>query len=31
MTEELLGAAGDPLDPELVTPVVAWLAHEDRP
>ena len=29
MTEELLGAAGDPLDPKLVTPVVAWLASSE--
>jgi NAD(P)-dependent dehydrogenase (short-subunit alcohol dehydrogenase family) len=29
MTEELFGAAGDPLDPKLVTPVVAWLASAD--
>jgi len=29
MTEELFGAAGDPMAPELVTPVVAYLASED--
>jgi NAD(P)-dependent dehydrogenase (short-subunit alcohol dehydrogenase family) len=31
MTEELLGAVGDKLDPSLVSPIVAWLAHEDCP
>ena len=31
MTEELLGPMGDKLQPELVTPVVVWLAHEDCP
>jgi len=31
MTEELLGAAADKLAPELVTPVVTYLAHEDCP
>jgi NAD(P)-dependent dehydrogenase (short-subunit alcohol dehydrogenase family) len=31
MTEELLGAAADKLDPALVSPVVAYLAHEDVP
>ncbi|MHB8467259.1 MAG: SDR family oxidoreductase [Acidimicrobiales bacterium] len=31
MTEELFGAAGDKLDPKLVSPIVAWLAHEDCP
>jgi NAD(P)-dependent dehydrogenase (short-subunit alcohol dehydrogenase family) len=31
MTEELMGAAVAQLDPELVSPVVAWLAHEDVP
>ncbi len=31
MTEELLGAMADKLAPELITPVVAWLAHEDVP
>jgi NAD(P)-dependent dehydrogenase (short-subunit alcohol dehydrogenase family) len=31
MTEELVGAAVAKLDPELVSPVVAWLAHEDVP
>ena len=29
MTEELLGAAAEKLDPELVSPVVVWLASED--
>lgn len=29
MTETLMGALGEKLDPALVTPVVAWLAHED--
>ncbi|MBV8691223.1 MAG: SDR family NAD(P)-dependent oxidoreductase [Actinobacteria bacterium] len=29
MTEELLGAMADRLAPELVSPVVAWLCHED--
>ncbi|MHB1534425.1 MAG: SDR family oxidoreductase [Acidimicrobiales bacterium] len=31
MTEELMGDAAARLDPELVSPVVAWLAHEDVP
>jgi NAD(P)-dependent dehydrogenase (short-subunit alcohol dehydrogenase family) len=31
MTEELLGPLADRLDPELVSPLVAWLAHEDVP
>jgi NAD(P)-dependent dehydrogenase (short-subunit alcohol dehydrogenase family) len=31
MTEELMGEAVAKLDPELVSPVVAWLAHEDVP
>ncbi|MEX2292781.1 MAG: SDR family oxidoreductase [Acidimicrobiales bacterium] len=31
LTEELLGAAADKLAPELVTPVVTYLAHEDCP
>ncbi|MBI2706248.1 MAG: SDR family oxidoreductase [Actinobacteria bacterium] len=31
MTEDLLGALGDKLQPESITPVVAWLAHEDCP
>jgi NAD(P)-dependent dehydrogenase (short-subunit alcohol dehydrogenase family) len=31
MTEELLGSAADKLDPELVSPVVAFLAHESVP
>jgi len=31
MTEELLGGVGDKLDPGLVSPIVAWLAHEDCP
>ena len=29
MTEEILGAAADRLAPELVTPVVTYLAHEE--
>lgn len=29
MTEELLGDAGNQLEPELVTPVVCWLASEE--
>ncbi len=29
MTEELLGALGEKLAPELVSPLVAWLVHED--
>lgn len=31
MTEDLMGDAAAKLDPELVSPVVAWLAHEDVP
>jgi NAD(P)-dependent dehydrogenase (short-subunit alcohol dehydrogenase family) len=31
MTEELMGAAAEKLDPELVSPIVAWLVHEDCP
>jgi NAD(P)-dependent dehydrogenase (short-subunit alcohol dehydrogenase family) len=31
MTEELFGAAMDKLTPELVTPIVTYLAHEDCP
>ena len=31
MTEELLGAMADNLDPKLVAPIVAWLVHEDCP
>ena len=31
MTEELLGAMADKLDPSFIAPVVAWLAHEDVP
>jgi NAD(P)-dependent dehydrogenase (short-subunit alcohol dehydrogenase family) len=31
MTEDLLGPMGDRLDPKLVSPIVAWLAHEDCP
>lgn len=31
MTEDLLGGVGDKLDPKLVSPIVAWLAHEDCP
>jgi NAD(P)-dependent dehydrogenase (short-subunit alcohol dehydrogenase family) len=30
MTEELLGPLGDQLDPALVSPLVAWLVHEDN-
>ena len=29
MTENLMGALGEKLAPELVSPIVAWLAHED--
>jgi hypothetical protein len=31
MTEDLLGPMGEQLDPEQISPVVAWLAHEDCP
>ena len=31
MTEELLGAFGEKLQPSEVTPIVAYLAHEDCP
>jgi hypothetical protein len=31
MTETLLGPLADKLDPALVSPVVAWLCHEDCP
>jgi NAD(P)-dependent dehydrogenase (short-subunit alcohol dehydrogenase family) len=31
MTEDLLGAMADSLDPKLVTPLVVWLSHEDCP
>jgi NAD(P)-dependent dehydrogenase (short-subunit alcohol dehydrogenase family) len=31
MTEELFGAAMDKLTPELVTPIVTYLTHEDCP
>ena len=31
MTEELLGPLAEKLDPKLVTPIVAWLAHEGCP
>ncbi|HEX2577911.1 MAG TPA: SDR family oxidoreductase [Aquihabitans sp.] len=31
MTEDLLGPLADKLGPEFITPVVAWLAHEDVP
>jgi NAD(P)-dependent dehydrogenase (short-subunit alcohol dehydrogenase family) len=31
MTEELLGPAAEKLDPSLVSPIVAFLAHEDCP
>ena len=29
MTESIMGGLGDKLDPGLVSPLVAWLAHED--
>ncbi|HUR23927.1 MAG TPA: SDR family NAD(P)-dependent oxidoreductase [Acidimicrobiales bacterium] len=31
MTEAVLGALGERLEPDLVAPVVAWLCHEDCP
>ena len=31
MTEDILGPAADKLRPELITPVVAWLAHAECP
>ncbi len=31
MTENLMGAFGDKLDPGLVSPIVTYLAHEDCP
>ncbi|MFZ4718870.1 MAG: SDR family oxidoreductase, partial [Ilumatobacteraceae bacterium] len=31
MTENLMGGLGDKLDPGLVSPLVAFLAHEDCP
>jgi NAD(P)-dependent dehydrogenase (short-subunit alcohol dehydrogenase family) len=31
MTREIFGDLADKLDPALVSPVVAWLAHEDCP
>jgi NAD(P)-dependent dehydrogenase (short-subunit alcohol dehydrogenase family) len=31
MTEDLLGAMAERLDPKLVSPIVAYLAHEDCP
>jgi NAD(P)-dependent dehydrogenase (short-subunit alcohol dehydrogenase family) len=31
MTEEILGPLGDALDASFVSPVVAWLVHEDCP
>src|SRR5205814_6619893 len=31
MTESLLGELGPKVDPELVSPIVAWLVHEDCP
>jgi NAD(P)-dependent dehydrogenase (short-subunit alcohol dehydrogenase family) len=31
MTEDIMGPLGDKLDPGLVSPIVAWLAHEDCP
>ncbi len=30
MTEDLLGAMAEQLDPKLVTPLVVWLAHESN-
>jgi len=29
MTEDIMGPLGDKLAPELITPIAAWLAHED--
>jgi hypothetical protein len=31
MTEELLGPLAEKLDPALVSPIAAWLVHEDCP
>ena len=31
MTEELLGPMAELLDPATVSPLVAWLVHEDCP
>src|SRR5438270_9501855 len=31
MTEELLGPMADKLDPKTVSPIVAWLVHEECP
>jgi NAD(P)-dependent dehydrogenase (short-subunit alcohol dehydrogenase family) len=31
MTENIMGGLGDKLDPALVSPIVAYLAHEDCP
>jgi hypothetical protein len=31
MTASLLGELGEKVDPELVSPIVAWLVHEDCP
>jgi NAD(P)-dependent dehydrogenase (short-subunit alcohol dehydrogenase family) len=31
MTEELLGPLAERLDPKLVSPIAAWLCHEDCP
>jgi NAD(P)-dependent dehydrogenase (short-subunit alcohol dehydrogenase family) len=31
MTEDILGPLADQLDPSLVSPVAAWLVHEDCP
>src|SRR5437763_15395318 len=31
MTEDILGGLADKLDPALVSPIVAWLVHEDCP
>jgi NAD(P)-dependent dehydrogenase (short-subunit alcohol dehydrogenase family) len=29
MTEDIMGPLGDKLAPELITPIAAWLSHED--
>src|SRR4051812_28818320 len=31
MTEDILGGLNEKVDPKLVSPLVAWLAHEDCP
>lgn len=31
MTEDILGSLNEKVDPKLVSPIVAWLAHEDCP